>query len=179
LEFADRREYDLYILDMAPTGHALEVLEFPQVIRDWLSKAYRGLTKHDRDMPLDNLQALGEKIMKSTVATRRIRQALTEPLKTEFVAVTIPEAMSIAEVKRLLSAVSRLGIPCHHIVVNMIVPPTECDSCSSRREEQLKYVGELVDPESSEHLLSGVPLFTQQIRGVPQLKELARILYEQ
>jgi len=179
LEFAEKREYDLYILDMAPTGHALEVLEFPQVIRDWLSKAYRGLTKHDRDMPLDNLQALGDKIMKSTMATRKIHQALTDSLKTEFVAVTIPEAMSIAEVRRLLSAVSRLGIPCHHTVINMIVPPTTCDSCRSKREEQLKYVQELLDSKSPEHLVSAVPLFTQQIRGLPQLKKLAGILYEE
>jgi len=179
LESMEKGEYDLYILDMAPTGHALEVLEFPQVIRDWLSKAYRGLTKHDRDMPLDNLRELGEKIMKSTVATRRVKQALTDSSKTEFVAVTIPEAMSIAELKRLLSAVTRLGIACHHIVVNMIVPPTECDSCRLKREEQSKYVQEVLDSRSSEHLVSGVPLFTRQIRGVPQLKKLAGILYEQ
>lgn len=179
LEFAERREYDLYILDMAPTGHALEVLEFPQVIRDWLSKAYRGLAKHNRDVPLDNLQALGDKIMKSTIATRKIHQALTDPLKTEFVAVTIPEAMGIAEVKRLLSAVTRLGIPCQHIVINMIVPPTTCDSCHSKREEQLKYAQELIDSKSPEHLVSGVPLFPRQIRGVPQLRKLARILYGQ
>ncbi len=162
---------------MAPTGHALEVLEFPQVIREWLSKAYRGLTKHDRDMPLDNLRELGEKIMKSTVATRKVKQALSAPLRTEFVAVTIPEAMSIAELKRLLSAVTRLGIACHHIVVNMIVPPTECDSCRLKREEQSKYVQEVLDSRSAEHLVSAVPLFTQQIRGLPQLKKLASILY--
>jgi len=179
LESVEKREYSLYILDMAPTGHALEVLEFPQVIRDWLSKAYRGLTKHDRDMPLDNLRELGEKIMKSTVATRRVKQALTDSSKTEFVAVTIPEAMSIAELKRLLSAVTRLGIPCHHLVINMIIPPTRCDSCRLKREEQLRYVQELLDSKSPEHLVSGVPLFTQQIRGVHQLKELAGILYGQ
>jgi len=179
LEFTEKREYGLYILDMAPTGHALEVLEFPQVIREWLSKAYRGLTKHDRDIPLDNLQALGDKIMKSTVATRKLKQALTDSSKTEFVAVTIPEAMSIAEVRRLLSAVSRLGIPCHHIVINMIVPHTTCDSCHVKREEQLKYVQELLDSKSAEYSVSRVPLFTQQIRGLHQLKKLAGILYGQ
>ena len=179
LESVEKKEYDLYILDMAPTGHALEVLEFPQVIRDWLSKAYRGLTKHDRDMPLNNLQALGDKIMKSAAATRKVKQALTDSSKTEFVAVTIPEAMSVAELKRLLSAVTRLGIPCHHIVANMIVPPTECDSCRVKREEQLKYVQELVDTHGAGYLLTGVPLFTRQIRGVRQLKKLAGILYGQ
>lgn len=177
LESVEKREYDLYILDMAPTGHALEVLEFPQVIRDWLSKAYRGLAKHDRDVPLDNLQALGDKIMKSTIATRKMKQALTDSSNTEFVAVTIPEAMSIAEVKRLLSTVTRLGIPCHHIVINMIIPPTECDSCRLKREEQLKHVQELINSKSPEHLVSGVPLFTQQIRGMHQLRKLAGILY--
>ncbi len=177
LELMQRGEYDLCILDTAPTGHILELLEFPQIVRDWLSKAYRGLAKHDRDRPLPNLQALGDKIMKSTIAMRKIREALTDPRQTEFVAVTIPEAMGIAETGRLLAAVGKLGIPCHHIAINMIVPPTQCDSCNSRRREQLKYVREMMDMKSADQLVSYVPLFPRALTGVSDLTELGGVLY--
>lgn len=179
LELAERQQYDLYVLDTAPTGHVLELLEFPQLVRDWLSKAYRGLAKHDREMPLANLQVLGDKIMKSTIAMRKIRAALTDPQQTEFVAITIPEAMGIAETGRLLTALGRLGIPCHHIAINMIVPATQCASCDSKGREQLQYLQELMDMKSPDQLVSHVPLFPHEITGMDDLTELGSVLYGQ
>jgi len=178
LNLVQEEGYDLCVLDMAPTGHALEVLEFQQLIRDWLSKTYRGLTKYDRDLPLIQLKTLADKIMKSTIAMRKIQRALTNPETSEFVAVTIPEAMAIAETKRLLSTIAGLAVPCHHIVINMLIPPTECSFCNSRRREQLRYVQELTEVKSPEQLVSQVPLFPYEIKGLGRLGELARSLFD-
>ncbi|MFQ5916760.1 MAG: ArsA family ATPase [Candidatus Binatia bacterium] len=179
MEFVEREEYDLYVLDTAPTGHVLGLLKFPQLVRDWLSHAYKGLGKHHVDMPLPHLQTLGDKILKSMNATRKIRKALTDPQKSELVAVTIPEAMAIQETKRLLTAVQDLGVPCRHVVFNMIVPPTECSFCTSRRNEQQEYVRELMDWKPSDHLVGQVPLFAHQVRGLNDLARMSGLLYDE
>ncbi|MFQ5873582.1 MAG: ArsA family ATPase, partial [Dehalococcoidia bacterium] len=177
-ELAESERYDLCVLDTAPTGHLLELLEFPQLVRDWLSKAYRGLIKYHIDRPLPNLQALGDKMMKSVIAIRDIRQALTDPQKSALVVVTIAESMAIEETKRLLASLAELEIPSRHVIFNMMVPPSECIACSSRRMEQKGYVQQLVDWNSSNLLFGEVPLFPREIKGIDNLAELSALLYE-
>ena len=179
MEFVERGEYDLYILDTAPTGHLLGLLEFPQLVRDWLSYAYRGLGKWHRETPLANLQTLGDRIMKSTIAVRNIRTAITDPQKSELVVVTIPEAMAIEETKRLLTSVQGLGVSCHHVIMNMVVPPTECTTCAGRRKEQQKYIQGLTDWKPPDHLLTQVAQFPHEIRGTSDLARLGDVLYGQ
>ncbi|MFQ5814312.1 MAG: ArsA-related P-loop ATPase, partial [Anaerolineae bacterium] len=143
------------------------------------SKAYRGLIKYHIDRPLPNLQALGDKIMKSVIATRNIQQALTDTQKSELVVVTIAEAMAIEETKRLLASLAELEVPCRHVIFNMMVPPTACSICSGRRKEQEGYVQELLDWKSPNPLISEVPLFPHEIMGIDNLTVLSGVLYDQ
>ena len=177
MAFVEREEYDLYVLDTAPTGHVLGLLQFPQLVRDWLSHAYKGLGKYHKDIPTDHLQTLGDKILNSMNATRKIRDALTDPEKSELVAVTIPEAMALEETRRLLAAVQDLGVPCRHIAINMLVPPSECSFCTSRRSEQQDYVRELIGWNSPDHLVSQMPLFSHQVKGLNDLARVSDLLY--
>jgi len=173
--FVEEEKYDLYVLDTAPTGHLLTLLEFPELIRDWLRYDYSRLLKWNVRLPLTEVRDLGNLILKSTTLLRKIRQALTDCQRSELVAITIPEAMGVAETEDLLSSLKRLGIPCQHIIINQIVPPTECIFCASKREEQLKYVQQVKGMNG--YLVTEIPLLHHEISGLDDLTELSEIMY--
>ncbi|MBU4174851.1 MAG: TRC40/GET3/ArsA family transport-energizing ATPase [Actinobacteria bacterium] len=175
----DRGAYDLYIFDTAPTGHLVELLTVPELVRDWLRITYRAILKYQRERPVEELRTLGNRMLASHKTVNEMRKTLTDPDKTEFYAVTIPEAMGILETEELLSRIGNLGIPCGHVVVNMVVPPTDCGFCSIKRNEQIHYVQGMKDSGKYKgRTISLVPLFPREIRGLDDLTELYQCMYE-
>jgi len=175
-EFINDKKFDWYILDTAPTGHLLVLLEFPNLVRDWLSRTYRSLVKYQVQIPLTNLKELGNRILKSTKLVNRIHEILTNPLTGQLVTVTIPEAMGVEETTRLLASVKRLGVPCSNIFVNMVTPPSDCVFCSSKRGGEQRYIQKLFQ-KNPEYNIVQVPLFQHQIRGVEELTRLSDMVY--
>jgi len=116
-------------------------------------------------------------LLKQSKNTRKIQEALTDPLRSEFVAITIPEAMGVLKMERLLSGLSRLKIPCHHIIINMVIPPTDCSFCSFKRNEQQKYVKAIRD-NFARYLVSEIPLFPHEIKERERLNDLAAMMYD-
>lgn len=177
VEFINEKKFDMYILDLAPTGHLLKLLEFPHLVRDWLSRSYRALIKYHTQYPLPQLvEALGDTILNSTVLINQARLLFSSPEKSRFVTVTISEAMGVQETERLVASLARLNIPCDHILVNMLTPPSECGFCSSRREVEQKYLKQMAE-DHPDYAITPVPLFPYQITGVERLMEISRTVY--
>ncbi|MFH1951690.1 MAG: ArsA family ATPase [Pseudomonadota bacterium] len=175
-EFINDKKFDWYILDTAPTGHLLVLLEFPNLVRDWLSRTYRSLVKYQVQIALTNLKELGDRILKSTQLVNKIHDMLTNPEVSQLVTVTIPEAMGVEETTRLIASVKRLGVPCSNIFVNMITPPSGCAFCSSKRGGEQRYIQKL-SQKNPEYNIVQVPLFSNQIRGVEELTRLSEMVY--
>ncbi|OGW12721.1 MAG: hypothetical protein A3G93_01085 [Nitrospinae bacterium RIFCSPLOWO2_12_FULL_45_22] len=174
IDLRDAREFDLFILDSAATGHLLRFLELPDLIRDWLKTLFKIILKYKG---MVRLTKVAENLLKQSKNTRKIQEALTDPLRSEFVAITIPEAMGVLEMERLLSGLSRLKIPCHHIIINMVIPPTDCSFCSFKRNEQQKYVKAIRD-NFARYLVSEIPLFPHEIKERERLNDLAAMMYD-
>ena len=81
-----------------------------------------------------------QRLVKLSRDIRRIKEMLTDPERCEFVAVTIPEAMALAETHRLLRTLDELGTPCRHLVVNMVMPETRCSFCQMVGQQQKEYL---------------------------------------
>lgn len=175
-EFINEKKFDWYILDTAPTGHLLVLLEFPNLVREWLSCTYRSLVKYQVQIALTNLKELGNRILKSTQLVNKIHDMLTNPEVSQLVTVTIPEAMGVEETGRLLASVKRLGVPCSNIFVNMVTPPSGCAFCFSKREGEQRYIQKL-SQKNPEYNIVQVPLFSHQIRGVEKLTRLSETIY--
>ena len=79
--------------------------------------------------------------------------------------------MGILETEDLLSTLKKLEVPCQHIIINMVTPPTRCGFCVTKREEQQRYIQQVKDAKSSEYLVTEVELFPHQIRGLDDLTE--------
>lgn len=177
VDFMNEGTYDLVILDTAPTGHLLRFLELPELVRGWLKTLFRMQIKYKVVMPLSYTENLNGRLIKLSRGTRRVVETLLNPQTTEFVAVTIPEAMGLLEMEDLLAALKKLGIPCRHIIVNKIIPPSRCSFCSAKREEQQRYVRQVGETKGAEYLITEVELFPHQIRGLDDLREYAARIF--
>ena len=179
MDSVEKNEFDIYVLDTAPTGHLIPLLEFPELVREWLRVSYRAFLKHQREHKVEELEVLGKRIVSSQQTVNMLRKLLTDPEISEFVAVTIPEAMGLLETEDLLAAIKRLGIPNSHTVVNMIVPPTECSFCSVKSAEEAGHLRELqAKVGGPDYIITEVPLYPYEIRGVENLSKITKLLYD-
>jgi len=78
--------------------------------------------------------------------------------------------------ERLISSLGKLKIPCHNILVNMVVPPVECSFCLLKRKGQQKYIQGVCEKFPKHHITT-VPLFSHKTKGIDGLLELSKILY--
>jgi len=172
-DFIEMEEFDLYILDSAATGHLIRFLELPSILREWLKAIFQMLLKYKGIM---RLNILAEKTIELSRDVRRIKEVLTNPERSEFVCVTLPEAMVIAQTERLLDSLKKLETSCNHLIVNMVIPPKKCSFCESKRKEQQKYIDQ-INKKFSQYSITQVPLFPYEIHGIETLEELSKILY--
>jgi len=165
--------FDIFVLDTSPTGHLLRFLELPDLVREWLRAFFRLLLKYKG---MVRLTGAAEKALALSKNVRRIQERLTDPKRTGFVAVTIPEAMGFLELERLVGALETGKIPCGNIIVNKVVPETDCGFCSVKRAEQQGYIKE-IHSRFPDRTIMQAPLFPHQIRGLSDLKEIGDVLF--
>ncbi|NQT56461.1 MAG: ArsA family ATPase, partial [Desulfobacteraceae bacterium] len=173
MELREEGRFDLFVLDTSPTGHLLRFLELPDIIREWLNAFFRLLLKYKGVV---RLAKAAEKALALSKNVRKIQEALVDSQKTAFVAVTIPEAMGLLELERLIWSLEKGEIPCEHIVINMVVPQTECDFCSSKRAEQITYI-EKIYSKFPTRTIPKVPLFPHEVRGINDLNKIVEIMF--
>jgi len=172
-DFLKEERFNLYILDSAATGHLIRFLEMPALIREWLKTVFKLLIKYKGVV---RLTKTAEEMVDFSKQARKVQEILTDFHSTEFVAVSIPEEMGLAETKDLLAALARLKVPCQHLVVNMVIPPTQCGFCATKREEQLRAIQEIIN-RAPEYQVSQIPLLPHKIKGLDDLTSLSEIMY--
>ncbi len=166
-------DYSLFVLDSAASGHLIRFLELPHLMREWLKSVFRLLIKYRGMVKLNRAT---ERLLSLSRDLRKILEVLSDPRGTEFVMITIPEEMGVAEMEDLSESLANLRIPCSHVVINMIIPPTDCGFCAAKRKEQQGYIQE-IEAKLPHHTIVPIPLLPHDIRGVEHLSELAEIMY--
>lgn len=161
-----RGTFDLFVVDTAPTGHVLRLLETPEIAVDWLKTILKLLLKY-RDVV--RLTGVAEKMMNMLRDVKSVQAALIDCKKTEFVAVTIPESLGLLETGRLLAGIGKLGISSGHIFVNMMLPSTGCRFCNAIREGQKRCL-QLVNAQwGMRYEVTAVPLLPHPVNGLGAL----------
>jgi arsenite-transporting ATPase len=132
--YVDRGEYDMYVLDNAPTGHALRFLELPDLMQDWLRVLFEILLKY-RDVV--RFRQTSELLVDMSRNLKKIKEIFSDSLRCEFIPVSIPTQMALAETQRSISALRRLNMPVKRIIVNMMISQfVECKFCSVVQQQQ-------------------------------------------
>ena len=139
-DLIDEARYTTIVLDTAPTGHLIRFLELPDVALAWVRTFIKLLLKYKNVV---RASGVAEELIALSKSIKRVIALLTEAAACEFVAVAIPERMSLAETRKLTATLERLRVPVRRILVNMLVPAdAACAFCRARRREQAGVLAE-------------------------------------
>jgi len=127
---------DLIVIDTAPTGHALRLLEMPALMHDWVKAIMAILLKYQ---PAVGLGRLGATLLRLSQGLGRLRTLLQDASRTRFAVVTRAAALPRAETVRLLARLRKASIPASLVIVNAVGAGT-CPWCRAERGRQQKEV---------------------------------------
>ncbi|HEX6096131.1 MAG TPA: TRC40/GET3/ArsA family transport-energizing ATPase [Thermoanaerobaculia bacterium] len=127
------------IVDTAPTGHFLRLLELPRTAGEWVREFMRLLLRYKDLIPAGSL---GEELVHASRALRELEAALHAGT-TSVVVVTRPERAVVDETKRLMQTLREREIPVGGVVANYVTPENECACDRSMRAHELSILDEL------------------------------------
>lgn len=182
IDLIEEKQFDKYIVDTAPTGHALRLITLPSLFDDWIKVMarmrwkYRYMVKRFSGRDREDLSDDFLVGMKKTV--KRIEELLRDQSRCEFIPVTIPEEMAIAETERLVKSLEDYGIWIKQLIINNVLVLTHdsCQFCRKRSENQQIYI-DLIREKFSRLNIVIVPLQAGEVRQKEALEKFKEFLF--
>ncbi|MBI2198708.1 MAG: TRC40/GET3/ArsA family transport-energizing ATPase [Candidatus Rokubacteria bacterium] len=185
-------DYDYYIYDLVPLGHALYYLSMAKVYDEWINKITKlreEMRQYDqvaatmrREETMEEDKILGELLyIKERInASSRI---LTDKHRTAFFFVLVPEQMIILDTKKAAELFAKFEVPLSGYVVNRVLPPDLGaghipEYLRNRITMQQRYMKEIQSTFGAQ-ILAYVPEMERDITGLPMIERLAKRLFEE
>jgi len=131
--------YDLVVVDTAPTGHALRLLQTPAVLRDWTLALMAILLKYREIVGAGRLATL---LVQLSKRLRSLQQILADPAQCRFVVVTRAARVPAAESLELIDALESLRMTVDAVIVNA-TGAGDCSRCRAVARAQTSAIDEL------------------------------------
>lgn len=186
LQFKDSGEYDVVILDTAPTGETLRLLSFPDVSNWYIDKLFgvikkmvsiaRATVGKVMDVPLPSKDVM-DSIEEIKDNMERVKEVLEDPENTTIRLVLNPERMPINETMRSYTYLCLYNKTVECLVVNKVLPSNaDGEFLKKKLEEQEGYM------ESIHHAFDPLKIFyayqmQTELRGPEKLDELADMIF--
>lgn len=198
-------EHEVIVFDTAPTGHTLRMLQFPDMIRkatgiiDKMKQSMGGLFSMAASMMGGaggpgggGMGGLMGQLGDMQGVVDRVSQQFKDQALTTFVAVCIPEFLSVYETERLVQELGKQQIDCRNIVVNqcLYVEGRHLDTARkamleagadqregasvvelvrARRRMQASYLSQIDELYPAMHVCK-MPLMLGEVRGAARLR---------
>ena len=184
-------DYDYYIYDLVPLGHALYYLSMAKVYDEWINKItklreemreYEEMVSRlkreketEEDQILSELQYIRGRINASS-------QILTDKLKTAFFFVVVPEEMIIFDTKKAAELFAKFDVPIAGYVVNRILPESLLQEANvppylrNRMQMQQGYLAK-IEEQLGRQVVAQVPEMERDVTGLDMIKKLSEIMY--
>jgi arsenite-transporting ATPase len=185
LELVEGGQYDMVVWDTAPAGHTLRLLHLPQIFLKHLEAAtkfymnlYSYLEKLKETVKLKKgKRSLLEIISGWEDLAEKVVNFIRDPQKSEFIIVTIPEALGVKQTERIIKDFDEYQLKVHYLIVNYVIEKADCEFHRMRSEMQQGYIKMLGDQYSQRIQLIQTPLFPHEIKGVERIKRISDILF--
>jgi arsenite-transporting ATPase len=170
----DDGAFDTVVLDTAPTGHALRLLEMPEAALEWVHAFMAILLKYRNVIGLGDL---GADLLDLSRDLRRLHALLRDGERTRALAVTRAAELPRLETGRLVRELASLGVPVGGVIVNALTPPG-CARCEMAATAERRTVRRLAR-DLRAAMPPGVPIVIAPAlvpppRGVPALARWRR-----
>ena len=141
------------VVDTAPTGHFLRLLDLPATAQSWTHALLEILIKYRAVLGLDDFAG---DVLQFAKRLKGLVQALLDPSRTGAVVVTAPGALPRRETERLLADLSERRTPVAAVIHNRVRP----DEPPARLAAPLEIAAPLRSPP---------PMGVQELRGFVEL----------
>jgi len=184
-------DYDYYIYDLVPLGHALYYLSMAKVYDEWISKITKlreEMGEYDEmvsrikrqktteeDQILTELQYIRTRIGSSS-------KILTDKQKTAFFFVLVPEEMILLDTQKAATLFQQFDVPIAGYIVNRVLPD------SLLQQQVPPYLKHQIDQQHTylDHIrrmygndvLAYVPELERDVAGLKMIERLAGIMYD-
>lgn len=189
--YNETAEYDLLVIDCAPTGETLRLLSLPETF-GWMLKLMRNLEKYVVKpviRPLSKkINRLHEMVPETEVyeqidhlfsSVEGIIDLLSDGAKTTVRLVMNPEKMVIKESMRALTYLNLYGITVDQIIINRIfTDDADGEFLKEWKEIQSGYIAE-IERSFAPIPITRVPLFRREVLGIPMLRKVAEEAYHE
>ncbi len=184
-------DYDYYIYDLVPLGHALYYLSMAKVYDEWIER----ITKLREEMR--EYEELAARVQRKELQEdeilrelqyikNRINSAssiLTDKVRTAFFFVIIPEEMVIEDTLKARSLFERFDVPISGYIVNRVLPDYLMQQdvppyIRHRYEMQQTYLKRIKETFGNE-VLGWVPEFERDVSGLDMIARVAEVMFEE
>ena len=185
LELVESGQYDLVVWDTAPAGHTLRLLHLPQIFLRHLeaaTKFYMNLYSTFEKLKDTVRLKKGKRSLLEIISgweglAEKVVQFIRDPLRSEFIIVTIPEALGVKQTERIIKDFDEYQLNVNHLIINYVIQQADCDFHRARQEMQRSYLKILSDQYSHRIRLIETPLFPHEIKGVERIGQISEILF--
>ncbi len=183
-------DYDYYIYDLVPLGHALYYLSMAKVYDEWINKITRlreDMKQYDQVAATMRRETVTEEdqILKELLYIKaRINassQILTDRARTAFFFVVVPEEMIILDTQKAAALFAKFDVPISGYIVNRVLPPELGRGqippfLRNRIAMQEKYLAEIKGAFGGE-IRAYVPEMERDVTGLSMIERLAERLF--
>ena len=183
---AESGRFDVIIIDAAPTGSTLQLLSFPDIARWYIEKIYpfhrktvqlaRPMVKRMTDMPLPGDEVF-DSIEELVGFLERMSKMLGDSTQSSMRVVLNPEKMVVKEAQRAYTYLNLYGYSVDAVICNRVFPRSLSDNYfdiwKSAQANNLELVHECFQPLP----IFEVPLFEQEVMGIPMLAQMANAIF--
>lgn len=183
-------DYDYYIYDLVPLGHALYYLSMASVYDQWIGKIttlreemqeyaqVAALMRRDKELEEDQILAELQDIRYRINTSSSI---LTDKEKTAFFFVLVPEEMIILDTVKAAGLFAKFQVPISGYIINRVIP-TELEQqqipeyLRHRIQMQRKYLEE-IRQRFGNQVLAYIPEFERDITGLEMIRRMAEAMF--
>jgi arsenite-transporting ATPase len=186
----DEGEFDVLIIDSAPTGTALRLLSLPEVAGWYMRRFYKPLQAVSAALrplveplfrPIAGFSLPNQEVMDAPYEfyeqIEALEKVLTDNTQTSVRLVTNPEKMVIKESLRAHAYLSLYNVATDLVIANRILPDSVSDPFFKKwKENQQQYRQEIHD-NFQPLPIKEVPLYSEEMCGLAALDRLKETLY--
>jgi arsenite-transporting ATPase len=183
-------DFDYYIYDLVPLGHALYYLSMAKVYDEWIGKIthlreemreYEEVAarmRRQKEVAEDQILAELQYIRGRINAASRI---LTDRERTAFFFVLIPEQMILLDTAKASELFAKYQVPIAGYLVNRVLPaelaeqgaPAYLRNRITMQRDQLAQI----DRDFGNTVLARIPELERDVTGLPMIERVAQLMY--
>ncbi len=187
-QYVQSGEYDVLVVDAAPTAETLRLLSLPDVTRWWFERILmltRGAAKilrpinsilgrNNENVPQDDAW---DEVRKLFDTLDHVREILSDPEIASVRLVVNPEKMVIKETQRTYTYLNLYGYATDAIICNRIIPDEVIDPYFEQAKQKQRENIEFIHEAFGELPMMTSPMFGHEVGGMEALRQLGEKLY--